>query len=165
MDVFEILPWPHLDVGYTLFVHVLDSPPYIQFSRNMYSRNTFKLNKVCHELNVILVVFSTYKYSDKCKTIPDYLVCWDEFDDNKGGQSTQMKKTDKEHQKNQQFFDWTGNIREDKLQVFFQEYPVVDVFSSEDRSFVLMQKFGWPFKLILLNGIQNYKDTQTHDKG
>ncbi|KZS00156.1 Uncharacterized protein APZ42_003670, partial [Daphnia magna] len=65
VDVFEILPWPHLDVGYTLFVHVLDSPPYIQFSRNMYSRTTFKLNKVCHELNVILVVFSTYKYSDR----------------------------------------------------------------------------------------------------
>lgn len=75
MDAFEILPWPHLDVDYTLFVHVLDYPPYIQLSRNMYSRNTFKLNTVGHELNVILFVFSTYNYSDKCKTIPDYLVC------------------------------------------------------------------------------------------
>jgi hypothetical protein len=75
VDAFGILPWPHLDVDYTLFVHVLDYPFYIQLSRNMYSRNTFKLNKVGNELNVKLIVFSTYKYSDKCKTIQDYFLC------------------------------------------------------------------------------------------
>jgi hypothetical protein len=86
VDGFQILPWPHLDVDYTLFVHVLDYAPYIKLSRNMYSRNTFKLNKLGHEFNVILIVISTYKYSDKCKRILDYLVCSDGFDGNKGGQ-------------------------------------------------------------------------------